>query len=78
MLVLIEDSRLPDISCRGSVMRHEKLRRFLEGYKDKFMIQTVVGTTRGDTDGSSVHWEKGPGMWQLLAVWAIAAMEQWI
>lgn len=78
MLVFIEDSRLPDISWRGSVMRHEKLRRFLEGYKDNFMIQTLVGTSRGGTDGSTVHWEKGPRMWQLLAAWAIAAMEQWI
>lgn len=74
--MLIEGSRVPDISKRSSVMRCEKLRKFLEGYKDNFMI--LVGTSKGDTDGSTFHWERGDGMWQFMAAWAVATMEQWI
>lgn len=60
-------------------MRCEKSRRFLEDYKDNFMMQTLVGTTKGETDGStSTQMDRGAGMWQLMAVWAVAVMEQWI
>lgn len=42
------------------------------------MTQTLVGTTKSDKDGPTVHWERGTGMWQLMVAWAVAAMEHWI
>lgn len=49
MLVLMEDSSLPDICKRGNMMGCEQSGRFLEGDKDKFLIQILIGPTRGDT-----------------------------
>lgn len=42
-------------------MRCGKLRRFLEGYKDNF-VMILIGAVKCDTDGSTVHWERGAGM----------------